>query len=210
MRSFKFNFGKKKKKDGDDDYKYSNTTLPNRKNSTYFPVTLEEERGRKKRRQLVEVLLTMTLSEDMQTDLLWNVSQGFDLPLVIGEQFISKIGNKKFQSASYHACLTFILTTLYTEKHEFAITIYTKLIKQLDKYQKCHLASFGLDIGTRNYHFREYKNCFVGKDAVSWLVEHKICYSKDAAVTLGQWWMDNNLIYHVSRQHSFADYNYFY
>ena len=73
-----------------------------------FIQTVNNKQGQK-HRSLVTQLLAMTLKDDVETELLWQVAKGFDLPLVIGEQFICKI--RKFQSASYHACLE--LSILY-------------------------------------------------------------------------------------------------
>ena len=220
MRSLRaFSFGRKKKKeDEDDDFKYSRygrTTQLGRVSSTYFPVS-QEEVGRKKRRMVVNLLLAMTLGAEedkgyeLSTSLLWDVSKGFDLPLVIGEQFICKLSGKKFQSASYNDCLQFILTTLYEEGHEFAINIYNTLMKRLSDEQKCHLAYHGFDVQTRNWHFHEYKNCFVGKEAVTWMIKNGLSKSRPTAVMLGQRWLNNKLIKHVVDDRGFEDQKYYY
>lgn len=221
MRSFRgFSFSKKKKKEeDDDDFKYSRygrtTGNLTRINSTYFPVS-QEEVGRKKRRMVVNLLLAMTLGAEedkgyeLSTSLLWDVSKGFDLPLVIGEQFICKLGGKKFQSASYNDCLQFILTTLYEEGQEFAINIYNTLMAETSSEQKCHLAYHGFDVQTRNWHFHEYKNCFVGKEAVSWMCKNGLAQSRKRAVELGRNWMKHKLIKHVTAERDFEDGKYFY
>ena len=213
MRSFRgFSFNKKKKNEDDDSKynRYGRTATFGRKNSTYFPVS-QEEVGRKKRRMVVNLLLSMTcVDNDIQTSLLWDVSQGFDLPLVIGEQFICKIGGKKFQSASYNDCLQFILTTLYDEGHEFAKSIYDKLMSRTDLLQKCELAYHGFDVQTRTYHFHEYEKCFVGKEAVTWMIENRLCKKREDAVLLAKEWKKRGYIRHVENQQEFEDQKYFY
>merc|ERR1712129_195123 len=147
-----------------------------------------------------------TLTQEVETALLWQVSHGFDLPLVIGEQFICKISGKKFQSASYNDCLQFILTTLYEEGHAFAKEIYSTLISKLDDLQKCKLAFHGFSCETRTYRFHEYKNCFVGKEAVQWLLDNGLCEDKLKAIALGNKWISNQWIAHVTNeQRHFSD-----
>lgn len=85
-------------------------TNKNRKSNTSQTIveTINGEQGQK-HRVLVTHLLSMTLTRELETDLLWSVAKGFDLPLVIGEQFICKYVQHKFQSASYHACLEYVI-----------------------------------------------------------------------------------------------------
>mmetsp|Transcript_67007 Transcript_67007/g.106554 ORF Transcript_67007/g.106554 Transcript_67007/m.106554 type:complete len:339 (+) Transcript_67007:34-1050(+) len=227
MRSFAgFSFGKKKKKhrSDDDDTKYNRhdtkTATFGRPKSTYFAVS-EEEAGRKRRRMVVSVLIAMALSEDNGIDpaaldnfklqLLFPINEGFDLPLVIGEHFICKISGKNFQTASYNDCLQFILTTLYEEGYEFARVIWNRLVRLLDDQQKCLLAYHGLECKTRTWAFHEYRNCFVGRDAVTWLVENGLCKSREHAVSLGQGWLQSRHIQHVTDEsRQFEDGKFFY
>lgn len=172
--------------------------------SYYFPVS-KEEVGRKKRRLVVNNLLEMTLDQELETSLLWDVAKGFDLPLVIGEQFICTVKGRTFQSASYTDCLEYILTTLYEEEEKFAVDIWDKLIRKLNGdhnsyVKKCHLAFHGFSCETRKSHFHEYKNCFVGRQAVDWLVRTRICVSekpREEAVDLGNKWIRRGFIKHV-------------
>ena len=80
--------------------------LSKSKNSNALQTNFEAINKGQKHRAVVTQLLSMTLTREVETDLLWIVAKGFDLPLVIGEQFICK--TNKFQSASYHACLELI------------------------------------------------------------------------------------------------------
>eukprot|EP01083_Nonionella_stella_P289046 983705_1 len=195
LRSF-HGFSRKKKEKEKDDTEHKDAS--------------QDEVGRKKKRMVVNVLLAMTLNEEMETELLWEVSKGFDLPLVIGEQFICKLNNTKFQSASYNDCLQFILTTLCGEGHQFAKNIYSALMNKLDNDSKCVLAYHGVELKTRNWHFHEYTNCFVGKEAVSWMVANKLCDTRAHAVSLGQHWLNKKYIKHVSDERAFDDANFYY
>ncbi|ETO29937.1 hypothetical protein RFI_07184 [Reticulomyxa filosa] len=72
-----------------------------------LPIEAESNPARNTRkdkyRLLVRQLLSFTLTEEKEKELLYCAAKGFDLPLVIGEQFICK--TRPFQSPSYHACL---------------------------------------------------------------------------------------------------------
>ena len=60
-------------------------------------------------------------------------------------------------------------------------------------------------IKDRKYHLKTYKKCFVGKKAVSWLVDQKISASRTAAVKCMQALLDAQLIHHVVDDHEFKD-----
>lgn len=48
----------------------------------------------------------------------------------------------------------------------------------------------------RKYHFKTYKNCFVGKEVVSWLVDCKLCDSRSSAVTALRTLQDHHILHH--------------
>jgi hypothetical protein len=68
----------------------------------------------------------------------------------------------------------------------------------------------GLDIRTRRHLLKSYKHCFIGSEAVTWMVENLALASRDEAVQLGQELLFNNYIQHVSDDHDFRDKNMFY
>eukprot|EP01083_Nonionella_stella_P193029 713275_1 len=183
---------KKKKK------KSTNSSQP-------FTNTVNEEQGQK-HRVIVTLLLSMTLSREVETELLWFVAQGFDLPLVIGEQFISK--TLKFQSASYHACLEFTLTTLFHES--FAQQIWLTLISKLHDIEVCQFAMNALERKTRKYRLKQYDNCFIGKEAIDFLIHYKFVHTRERGLTLGETWEAIGLIDHVAKGHGFKDDQLFY
>ena len=59
----------------------------------------------RKHKNLIKILLGLTLTTEVEKDLLWDIDEGFTIPYVIGEQFILKKKYGNFQSSSYHACL---------------------------------------------------------------------------------------------------------
>jgi len=67
----------------------------------------------------------------------------------------------------------------------------------------------GFKIKDRRYHLRIYFKCFVGLEAVDWLVNELKCDRK-SAVTVGQRIMDLGLFNHVVRDHRFKDERLFY
>ena len=77
----------------------------------------------------------------------------------------------------------FTLTTLW--KQEFAQEIWCFLLSRLHDIEKCALAMAGLERKTRIYHLKKHPNCFVGKEAVSFLVDYSFVSNRDDAVNLG-------------------------
>jgi EAL domain-containing protein (putative c-di-GMP-specific phosphodiesterase class I) len=67
----------------------------------------------------------------------------------------------------------------------------------------------GLDIRDRMFHLRTYKECFVGREAVDWLVLHQRVSRADA-VRLGQRLVALGLMSHVVTEHDFEDAELFY
>ena len=69
----------------------------------------------------------------------------------------------------------------------------------------------GVDIADRKYHLSTYENCFVGKEAVDFLLTKGYAGTHEEAVQLGQSIMtETKLFFHVCCNHSFADTNLFY
>mmetsp|Transcript_12240 Transcript_12240/g.24968 ORF Transcript_12240/g.24968 Transcript_12240/m.24968 type:complete len:98 (+) Transcript_12240:350-643(+) len=63
---------------------------------------------------------------------------------------------------------------------------------------------------TRRWGFKMYPNCFVGAEAVNFLVEAGYAKSREQAVILGQRMMDDGLFAHVKNEHPFKDKKLFY
>lgn len=71
------------------------------------------------------------------------------------------------------------------------------------------LGAGGLDIADRTYRGKTYPQCFVGSDAVTWLVgRHGITVGEAEAV--GQRLLDLGVLRHVLGEHDFSDANLFY
>lgn len=62
----------------------------------------------------------------------------------------------------------------------------------------------GVEIQDRKYRFTTYKKCFIGKEAVSVMVQEGLASSREEAVQLGQSIMTElSLFEHVTRDHEF-------
>ena len=79
----------------------------------------------------------------------------------------------------------------------------------LDRLVKAMRGANGLKITGRCYHLNYYPLCFVGSEAVDWLVKHQ-GFSREQAIELGQILVERNIIHHVSDEHSFQDSYLFY
>ena len=69
----------------------------------------------------------------------------------------------------------------------------------------------GVDLKDRKYHLATYKQCFVGSEAVDFLVSSGIAESREDAVMLGNALStEYHLFEHVTRDHEFKDEKLFY
>jgi hypothetical protein len=67
----------------------------------------------------------------------------------------------------------------------------------------------GLAIQDRRHLLSTYPKCFVGTEAVEWLMRARDL-TRDEAVHLGQTLVDRGIIHHVLDEHPFRDGHYFY
>ena len=62
----------------------------------------------------------------------------------------------------------------------------------------------GIEITNRWYHCRLYRTCFIGSQAVEWLMNNRNI-SKEEALRLGQILIDAKVFHHVHDEHNFED-----
>ncbi|XP_041357478.1 DEP domain-containing mTOR-interacting protein-like [Gigantopelta aegis] len=65
-------------------------------------------------------------------------------------------------------------------------------------------------IASRRYHLRIYKACFVGTDAVDWLIQTRHAHTRDEAIASMRILQDHLVIHHVCDEHVFKDEYLFY
>lgn len=69
----------------------------------------------------------------------------------------------------------------------------------------------GKVIKDRRHHLRTYPNCFVAKELIDWLLEHKEASDRDMAIKIMQKLLDQSIIHHVCDEHKeFKDMKLFY
>lgn len=69
----------------------------------------------------------------------------------------------------------------------------------------------GVRLQDRRWHFRLHKNCFIGSEMVTWMLDNfKDMETRPEAVELGNEFMKDGLFCHVEGRHPFRDGNYFY
>mmetsp|Transcript_12443 Transcript_12443/g.31899 ORF Transcript_12443/g.31899 Transcript_12443/m.31899 type:complete len:717 (-) Transcript_12443:252-2402(-) len=73
-----------------------------------------------------------------------------------------------------------------------------------------HAMSIQLDIRDRTYLLSTYRNCFIGEEAVKWLIAAKHAKDEKQALVLGNRILDLGLIEHVTRDHAFKNDHLFY
>ncbi len=67
----------------------------------------------------------------------------------------------------------------------------------------------GLKIKTRRYKLKLYHRCFLGNEAIDWLVEN-LNLTRAKAIKIGQKLIDKKIIHHVTDEHNFKDEPLFY
>ncbi len=67
----------------------------------------------------------------------------------------------------------------------------------------------GISIKARRYRLVSYSKCFVGSEAVGWMIEN-LNLSMEQAVRLGQRLIDEKFIHHVTDEHPFINDFFFY
>lgn len=69
-----------------------------------------------------------------------------------------------------------------------------------------HTFADGVCVGTHTYHLRRYRNTFVGKEAVDFMLQANLAATREDAIFLGQrFFKEMNLFYHVCFDHTFKD-----
>jgi hypothetical protein len=61
-----------------------------------------------------------------------------------------------------------------------------------------------LDIRDRVYMFRKFENCFVGNEAVEWMIAQQLVATIEEAVSVGQWLIDRGIIAYDSHSLSIS------
>ena len=67
-----------------------------------------------------------------------------------------------------------------------------------------------LEIKDRRYNLKKYKSCFIGSECVSLILELKYAYNEQQAVDFGNQLIQNDIIQHVERHHTFKNQKLFY
>ena len=67
----------------------------------------------------------------------------------------------------------------------------------------------GIELGNKRYHLERYPECFVGTQAVDWVVR-ETGITREQAAQVGQTLLELGHIYHVAREQPFRDGHYFY
>ncbi|ETO19225.1 hypothetical protein RFI_18010 [Reticulomyxa filosa] len=193
--------------------KETHRPTPSQSVSTFVPTVADDSNNKQasrlttredKNRLLVRQLLSFTLSEDKEKELLDCVAKGFDLPLVIGEQFICK--TKPFQSPR-NMCIGGDRYSLLALREEpWSMLMWRKLVSELSAAQKCELYKICADLQDRRFIIAEYKQCFVGRECMEWLIKYRMVKDFNegisCCVSLVREWITTGLVAHAVRNHN--------
>eukprot|EP01122_Echinamoeba_exundans_P004856 TRINITY_DN15073_c0_g1_i1.p1 TRINITY_DN15073_c0_g1~~TRINITY_DN15073_c0_g1_i1.p1 ORF type:complete len:1225 (-),score=224.48 TRINITY_DN15073_c0_g1_i1:118-3792(-) len=68
----------------------------------------------------------------------------------------------------------------------------------------------GVEVKDRKYHLKTYPQCFIGTEAVDWLVNHHWANTREEAEAVGNRILQKGVFQHVAKEHDFRDKFYFY
>jgi hypothetical protein len=63
----------------------------------------------------------------------------------------------------------------------------------------------GVEVGPNVFHYRTYKDTFVGRDAVTFLVDHRLARTRQDAVRVGNLLLERGIFRHCCDDHNFKD-----
>ncbi len=86
--------------------------------------------------------------------------------------------------------------------HLITVTEIKNLVEQMR-------SSYGLIIKDRRYHFKLYPKCFIGSEAIDWLVNNRHC-TREEAITIGNILVKKGIFHHVVYEHGLKDGYFFY
>lgn len=211
----------KEAKDGND--KNDNNHLSAETKDDKHKKVGKHERKIQKHTRLIDLLLTrVVIYGDLYNDIFICVGNIFQLPRNSTEKFVL-IDNESIVYSKLEQCVRYILirhlapeaakrlTISQTDSQAHcANEIYKLCIDSLTDIQKCILFAHGCNVRNRKYHGHEYKNVFIGKEAIDWLVANKFVSDRKTAVEFGNKLVDHGYFQHVKKEHRFKDKHYFY
>ena len=89
-------------------------------------------------------------------------------------------------------------------------TMMLPLITECELRQLAAQMRHGIEVRDRRYHLQNFQACFVGQEAVDWLIETANARDVRSAVFLGQRMVQAGLLHHVCDEHDFDNKYYFY
>ena len=89
-------------------------------------------------------------------------------------------------------------------------TVILPLVTEVELRQLASQMRRSIDVRDRRYHLQNFQACFVGREAVNWLMENGHARDRRSAVFLGQRMAQIGLLHHVCDEHDFDDTYYYY
>jgi hypothetical protein len=90
---------------------------------------------------------------------------------------------------------------LIKPENDQLVDLYSPNIRNLVNQMR---AENGIEIKDRRYHLKTYSKCFIGSQAVKWLIR-TLEIPKSEVLKLGQNLIEQKIIHHVTDDHDFKD-----
>merc|ERR1711916_179232 len=132
-----------------------------------------------------------------EDDYMIDYSKDFsESPLDIKEKEL----NLKNEQKSYSLPITFGLSTFICQLQVPRIFVTCSELVWMMRQKRG-----GVDIRDRQWLLQNYKNTFVGREMVNWVIKNTNCMKRNEAVELGRSLLSRNYIAHVTGKHHFED-----
>ena len=136
----------------------------------------------------------------------------FSLSSQLPETDLDRLSDIDRRSESKPVVKTGIPADILTEVTRYSAILqgHKSVVKtEIDRLVEQMLGMDGLDIRDRRFRLTLYANCFVGSEAVDWIVRTQKA-TRQEAVRLGQRLVARDVIHHVTYEHAFKDEYLFY
>lgn len=142
----------------------------------------------------------------------WSKQTSTSLPMPVSEgslsvEQIEREATLRSQSAGSYAAVDTNHDMLLSELLDCSLLIRQKgelVDSEIDALVEQMRGPDGIEIKDRRYRLRTFSNCFVGNEAINWLMQYQKA-TREEAIRIGQILVEKSIFHHVADEHTFED-----
>lgn len=142
----------------------------------------------------------------------WSKQKSTSLPMPVSEgslsvEQIEQEATLRSQSAGSYAAVDTNHDMLLSELLDCSLLIRQKgelVDSEIDALVDQMRGPDGIEIKDRRYRLRTFSNCFVGNEAINWLMQYQKA-TREEAIRIGQILVEKGIFHHVTDEHTFED-----